>query len=317
MKKYIYLLFLGLCFIINSNAQSLVPNYSFETYSVCPNGNPVNGAEGWGAYRESPDYYNSCADISSCVSVPSNCTGYQMAASGNAYQGIICYGVNSFDTVLREYLGAQLSTTLAIGQKYYVSFKVNLPKSTTCATNNIGILLSTIPYSYSNPAPIRNFAHVYSSSIITDTANWVSVSGSFIADSVYQYIMIGNFFDNAHTLKNMLDSQLSICVSYYFVDDICVSTDSMTCMGITGIKEQELSPQLTIYPNPSTSTFTIQLPTQQSYTLSVTDIAGRNVYKNKNATNIITIDASRFSSGVYFVKATNERAVLTGKLIKE
>lgn len=85
-----------------------------------------------------------------------------------------------------------------------------------------------------------------------------------------------------------------------------------------GTKIDEFSQQLIkIFPNPSTSTFTIQLPTQQSFTLSVIDITGRKVFENKNASGTISIDASEFSSGVYFVKAVNERTVLIGKMVKE
>ncbi|MGB3946684.1 MAG: T9SS type A sorting domain-containing protein [Bacteroidia bacterium] len=319
MKKNIYLLLLGLYFITNSNAQNLVPNYSFENYSICPPQNPpFSEVNEWSKYKETPDYFNSCADISGCFSVPASCAGYQMAATGNAYVGMFTSGTGgASDTTFREYIGTQLITNLIIGQQYWVSFKVNLPKSTYCATNNIGILFSTVPYSYSNPSPIRNFAHVYSSSIISDTANWVTVSGAFVSDSVYGYIVVGNFFDNQHTQHNMLDSQLPFCGSYYFVDDICVSTDSATCIGSTGIKEQKFLSQLTIYPNPSNSIFNIKLPNQQGFSLSVTDITGRTVYTNKNATDIITIDARGFSTGVYFIKAINQRTVLTGKLVKE
>ena len=207
-------------------------------------------------------------------------------------------------------------------RSYQVSLKVNTSNNLNlnCRTNNIGVLFSTIAYknplddnlNTSNPAPINNFAHVYSTMIVSDTVNWITVSGSFIADSAYSYIIIGNFFDNQHTSQIKIDA-----APYCFIDDICLSTDSMTCMGSTGIKEQALSAQLTIFPNPYTSIFSIKLPIQHSFALSITDITGRIVYTNKNAVGTITIDASGFSTGVYFVKATNERTVLTGKLIKE
>jgi hypothetical protein len=74
---------------------------------------------------------------------------------------------------------------------------------------------------------------------------------------------------------------------------------------------------LKIYPNPSNSTFIIQLPDLHSFSLSIIDITGRTVYTNKNATGTITIDCSNFNAGVYFVKAINEKTVLTDKLIKQ
>ncbi|MFY9310365.1 MAG: T9SS type A sorting domain-containing protein [Bacteroidia bacterium] len=92
--------------------------------------------------------------------------------------------------------------------------------------------------------------------------------------------------------------------------------DSTICLS-DNIDENKIAFVLKVYPNPTNSTCTIQLPRQQSFNLRVLDITGRNVYENKNASNTVTIDASDFSSGVYFVKAVNERTVLTGKVVKQ
>ena len=328
MRKIIYLIVvLVMLLITNMHSQNIVINPSFENDISC--NYFIHSSVNWYAYRNSPDYFSTCFTSDPFHAVPANSCGYQYPATGNAYAGIICYGANGngFDSIAREYIGAQLTSPLVIGQKYYVSLKVNAADGSiwSCRSNNMGVLFSTISYTdtsnnntnITNATPIKNYAHIYTTSVITDTVNWVTISGSLIADSAYNYIIIGNFFDNQHTSYIQADTSAPHCSSYYFVDDICVSTDSLTCMGSTGIKEQELSTQLIIYPNPSTSIFTIQLPTQQRFTLSITDITGRNVYENKTATGVITIDASGFSSGVYFVKAINERTVLTGKLIKE
>lgn len=99
----------------------------------------------------------------------------------------------------------------------------------------------------------------------------------------------------------------------------CTKSDTTHLIGTTtNIESQSLvSNTLSVFPSPCTSTFNIHLPNQQSFLLSVTDITGKKVYKNKNATGKITIDANSFSSGVYFVKAVNERTVLTVKMVKE
>ena len=125
--------------------------------------------------------------------------------------------------IFREYIGVKLLTPLVIGVKYYVSFKACLSDnpSIVYASNKLGALFSTISYSVdsfclppcnSTLLPPKNFAQVYSDSIITDTANWTTISGSFIADSVYQYVIIGNHFDNTHTSVILLDSGTSMSV---------------------------------------------------------------------------------------------------------
>ncbi|MFY9309962.1 MAG: T9SS type A sorting domain-containing protein [Bacteroidia bacterium] len=328
MKKNTLISIFFLLAFIEAYSQNLIVNPSFEDVISCPpQGIQLSNCFNWYAYRQSPDYFNACVDAQTGFSVPSNALGYQSAATGSAYTGMFCYGTNGNDSVLREYLGAEITTPLVIGQKYYVSLKVNLSSKSTinCRTNNIGVLFSTISYrnlsnsnnNVANPAPIKNFAQVYIPTIVTDTLNWINISGAFVADSAYQYIIIGNFFDNQHTSHLQTDTS-PFCKSYYLVDDICVSTDSMTCMGSTGINEQyQQLTQLSIFPNPSNETFNITLPTQQTFTLSVTDISGRTVYTNKNATGTAKVDCSTFSPGIYFVKAINERTVLTGKLIKQ
>lgn len=86
-------------------------------------------------------------------------------------------------------------------------------------------------------------------------------------------------------------------------------------VGINELMEHKTN--LKLFPNPSKETFNMELPKQQHFTVSVVDITGRKMYENKNATGILTVDCTSFSSGVYFVKAVNESTVLTGKLIKE
>src|SRR4051812_43656962 len=74
-------------------AQNLVPNSSFEDTVACPNSiSQIDRATGWSSYRQSPDYFNSCAYITyPNASEPSNIWGYQYSRTGNAYAGFIAY----------------------------------------------------------------------------------------------------------------------------------------------------------------------------------------------------------------------------------
>lgn len=121
-----------------------------------------------------------------------------------------------------------------------------------------------------------------------------------------------NFQDNAVSLNNKTCNM----GLPNFIDSYDYSNTTYNCeTGINEVDNSELT--MKIYPNPSNSPFDIQLPTQQGFSLSVIDITGKIVYTNKNAIGSMKIDASSFSSGVYFVKAINEKVILTGKLIKE
>lgn len=312
------------CIYISTYAQNLVPNPNFEIYSLCPETpNQINRTTDWSSYRETPDYYNSCATPGTTQYVPETWYGYQQAASGNAYAGIGCHGSQGgADTIFREYIGAQLSTMLTIGQKYYVSFKANLGDiPVLCASNNLGMVFSTIPYSLTNPAPIQNFAHVFTNAIITDTANWTTISGSIIADSAYQYIIIGNFFDNQQTSVNVLNSTTYPCGSYYFIDDICVSTDALTC-GITAVSENKnVMESIFVFPNPTSGNATITYTLPQGETkgeIIIYDIAGAEVKKVTvtNGNGKIVLDNSALQSGTYFYQLiASKGAVGTKKMV--
>ena len=137
-----------------------------------------------------------------------------------------------------------------------------------------------------------------------------------------KYLSVINNPNDLGISCNYIDSAIYLNgkTSYYclpnYVDSYDYSNTIFDCeTGITEADDTKLSMRL--YPNPSNSTFTISLLTQQTFTLSVTDITGKKVYENKNAENTITIDGIGLSPGVYFVKAVNENAVFTDKLIKE
>lgn len=306
----------------NICSQNLIINSSFEDVISCPpSPAQIQHSVNWYAYRHTPDYFNSCLSDPNGFSVPTNAFGYQLAATGNAYGGFFSYGTNAGDTIYREYIGGQLSTMLNIGQKYFISFKINLTDNREGATNNLGILFSTIPYSYSNPAPIKNFAHVYTTEIVTDTANWTTISGSIIADSAYQYIIIGNFFDNQLTSYIQLDNNTPIHSSYYFVDDICVSTDALTC-GITAINENENGEEsISVFPNPISGNATIKYTLPQGASkgeIIIYDITGKEVKRIEvtNGNSKIVVDNFSLQAGTYFYQLiTSKGAAGTKKMV--
>ena len=237
MKKRNLLILLFLLLGLNLASQNLVQNPSFEGHSTCTIvWSQSTIATGWNTNINTADYYNACFDIpppvNTSFSVPYNVAGYQCASTGNAYCGLYCY--LEINPGSQEFVGTKLSVPLTTGEFYYVSFKTNLTQYSTCAIDRLGVLFTT--YTYGDtviiPAPvINNFAHIYSSDFITDSIIWTTVSGSFIADSAYEYLMIGNFYDNINTNLVIYDSTNIWC--YYYIDDICVSIDSLTCVDIT------------------------------------------------------------------------------------
>lgn len=291
-------------------SQNLVPNNDFEEYSTCPfTSAQISFVNDWQNAGASVDYYNSC-DNTNVASVPTNVRGFQYASIGNGYIGMAVFALDEvMDTsnyYYREPAIVQLTSPLVVGQKYFVSFKAVLSLNdfeACCATNKLGALFSTVQYSLSQPAPINNFAHVYSNTIITDTINWTTVSGSFIADSAYTFMSIGNFFDTLNT--DVVDFHNDYPIStaaYYYIDDVKVSTDSAYVIGIPVISNNS---HIRIYPNPTSGLLYIDGFLEDHYDIELYDLSGRLIYQTKNQ-RLESLNFALCESGMYIIILNNE-----------
>lgn len=325
-------------YVVVGYAQNLIPNFSFEQYSACPNSeDQVDYATGWFKcssnsvpVNSTPDYYNSCSSDTT-FGVPQNCCGFQIDHRGcGAYMGLLTFYYATTDA--REHIGIQLSSPMVIGQKYFLSFYAVLGLDKLLGgdyynvpTNNIGMRFSNVAYDASNPVPIDNFSHLNSTAVISDTVNWTKVSGSIVADSAYQFVMLGNFYDDAHTdtmywnCPNCLNN-----FGYYFIDDICVSTDSLLANGgidaipcTVGLNELNSKKELSIYPNPLFDFCMLTLSQGEIKEVCVYDAFGKAVIKKIGIGNQTEIDFSEFPSGMYLLKVTTKNnESITKKIIK-
>jgi hypothetical protein len=311
---------------ISAFSQNLVPNPSFKEYSSCPN-DFFMLPHCWYTCSGNPDYFNACDTIYDW-GVPANGFGYQEAADGKGYCGFHSLSCTTPHPYYKEYLGCQLITPLIIGNKYYVSFKVNFSGGLGIgiATNNIGLLFSTQSYTDYDPydliygVPTINFAHIVDTNIITDSVNWTTIKGSIIADSAYKHILIGNFFDDEHTDTIHINNSY-LQRAYYYLDDVCVSEDSITCINVDNIKKNNNIYEINIYPNPTSKFINIKYNINDSKKVScyiynsfgilIKHIKQVNVFQNKN--NIINV--SKYPSGIYFIKLLTGKEVLTKKLV--
>jgi hypothetical protein len=329
MRKVFYLIIL-----FSSSRQvfgqtNLVPNPSFEdTVGACVNAqsgpsitqDEVKKAKFWKNFSMSTDYFNACSPSSPFgVSVPVNIFGYQPAASGVAYCGmVVCHDTTSLSNV-RETFGAPLTQTLSIGQKYFVSIKVVRADLTTgycAACNKIGVKFATFDANYgaiqNNPLA-NNIAHIYTNSLITDSISWTRIKGSFIADSNYKFIIIGNFFKDNQTIYQPCTT--SNQMGYYYVDDVCVSTDSLLCSNFTtDINEKQLVYFL-LFPNPTSGNISIKLFNQAKVArLNIFDNLGKTIFAKTNLDSD-EIDLHNISDGLYFIEIVSDGRIYYDKIV--
>lgn len=309
------LVYIFLFFHISLFAQiNLVPNPSFETYTNCPSSSDISYAQGWLNFGQTPEYYNSCANISTPpVGIPSNYVGYQNAKDGNGYAGIVAF----YPGPTREYIAIALSQTLSIGTKYFVSAYISRADTSPyiCSCNRIGFKFSTIPFSFTTSVLINNFSHVSTNTIITDSLGWTKVAGSIVADSAYQYFIIGNFYDDLNTSTSQCGHPLAL--AYYYVDQTCVSTDSMMCNVSVGIKYID-DQKILVHPNPVINNITIEIPFYLKNSLiKLFDIYGKEILVKPLENTKTIIDVSQIENGLFFLKLYYNNNYYNYKLLKQ
>jgi len=319
MKSLITVLFMISASL--STAQNLVPNSSFEDSVACPDQiGQVDLAVGWVNWGVTPDYFNACANSSAPLyGVPVNWRGFQQAHFGQAYMGLFTFAdlIQNY----REYIGRALSSPLVIGQTYFVSLWVCRAEQLLCshASDKIGVRFTTVAnYSIVNPDTALNNAHIFSNVVITDTSDWTLVSGSFIADSAYTHIGIGNYFDDLNTTITNGDPTSNY--AYYLVDDICVSIDPQFCNPETSV-HQILQNNFEIFPNPTSDVLNLQMTDgiRNIESVTISDLTGKQLLVQPINSRLNThqqIDVSNLAPGVYIVKIKNSNHVFQSKLVK-
>jgi gliding motility-associated-like protein len=230
--------FLSFFVFLPAMSQNLVPNPSFEDASNLPCGfigssiQFNNSMQNWVL----PTY--TTADIYSTL-VPETCTasclstdmfsfGKQAPRTGNTMCGFILYQNNY---PYREYLQVQLTSPLIIGNTYYAEFYVSAGENAVYGCNNIGLVFLDHAATWDFQSDLLPYtAQLKSQSVIVDTLDWVKISGTFIATSAAEYLLIGNFNDNASTsVIQKIDHYVLGQYAYYFIDDVLVKDTTFHC----------------------------------------------------------------------------------------
>ena len=312
MKRALTIVLFSSLFAFASIAQNLVPNPSFEVYINCPTHNcNITDCANWLNFGNTPDYYNSCALPSTGMSVPNTMGGFQYAHTGEAIAGIVTWLNPSNDSSFinyREYIGLELTNTLQIGQKYYFSFYTNysgyLAGWRQVANNKIGLKFTTLSYDSATPPPLNNFAHLYTNVILNDTVAWIRLSSSFIADSAYKYITIGNFFDDNQTDTSSFEGpSFGAEGGYYYIDDVCVSIDSLYNEIWAGAETQSKGNNVfLVYPNPVSETININ-SSEYIKDIELMNSMGQVIYtKRVNSNLFYQFEVTDFPVGIYLLK---------------
>lgn len=299
-------------------AQNLVPNWSFEEISSCPEDQgEIEKAIGWLTFRGtgSCELYQVCGEPDTC-GVPLNMYGEQWPSHGIAYAGVHTFSDDDgWPWYTREWIGIALTEPLVIGANYYASVKVSLGlgrglplvERMRYANNRNGLLFTTSHWVRTDFDPVLGYAQIYGNDVVEDTLNWTVISGSFVADSAYQYVVVGNFFSDEVTDWSLMDPNGTGYLAYYYIDEVCVSADPLYCAQQSGTGGTAVDP-FRVWSDASTGSLHVAgLKDGGVLNLWVVDALGRLVVPQQMVGTLDTwsINTSNWASGVYIVAARN------------
>ena len=129
---------------------------------------------------------------------------------------------------------------------------------------------------------------------------------------------------NPHTLINLLPNMgysarvRALCgagfePSSQWSAPVTFTTDTVPSQGIEGVDSYN---SFVLYPNPATTTVTIDLTgVEDAALVSIIDLNGRKVYSEQVIDERMTVDVSALAKGAYFVRITGSNTTAVRKLI--
>jgi hypothetical protein len=217
-------------------------------------------------------------------------------------------------TEYREWIMAPLQEHMVVGQTYYCSFRANAAFGGNytypqfwLANDKVGMRFTTTamnPWNVNDPYPLPpNQAQILYPQILSDTVGWTLVSGSFVADSAYQYVMIGQFFSNALTDTLQFSPEgvpwYWLPRAYTLVDAVCVTTNPEGCDFGQGVGEGEpMVPVL--FPNPAQDHLVVSQ--REGAEAQVLDAVGRLLWQGLVTSDRWVLDVGSWARGAYLFR---------------
>lgn len=241
MKIKFIILIINLLNLKLGTTQNLVTNGDFESYTSLPTaGGECNKCNGWSNLNGSASFYWPYASTdylhtlgSGAAQLPNSGYGTVTPYSGNATMGFVSISQSTLN--FREYLSTPFSTPMVIGNTYNISFWITNGDSNLVgenSSNRIGLRLSTLPLSQNLHEPIGGIPQLEIAGQVW-TLSWQVYNFNFIADSAYNYLTIGNFYNDLQT-STVVHINASIPLAYYFIDNLKVIPNIVT-IGNTNI----------------------------------------------------------------------------------
>lgn len=221
--------------------QNMIVNSTYEGKCIKNGYAEITKANGWSnANGGTVDLFDKkkakCKNSPNAM--PHNYMGYQMAGDGQNYAGIVAYyddgtlldsasDITLVETGYKkytEYLQGELREPMIAGNIYQVSFKVSLADKSGRAVSCLGALLTNQKVDQNSNTFLAQTPQFISHRIISDSVNWVTLSGAYIATGGEKFMTIGCFKDDLFEVVDVSpvngnDSRKA----YYYLSEVSVT----------------------------------------------------------------------------------------------
>lgn len=310
MKHYLVLvvIFSWLLTPGTSRAQvNLVPNGDFEDTANCTNLWSYMASSPWFSPNlATPDYFGVLTQCG--YSSQNNPLGFQLPHSGDAYIGLYYYLGST-----RDYLEIDLGSNLPGNHLYEISYYLSYGHDFKYATNSFEACFSDTIVSNQNINDLRIECNAIelnpSQQPITDTVNWIKLTGTYLSNGNERYLTIGNFSHDSLNMNILVNNSAGNGGAYYYVDDV-----SVIDLGPVGLNENS-NAQYSIYPNPTSTIFNIKA-NKIIRQISLYDMKGSLMMNGNYGHREVEIDISKLHGGIYFVAIHTDTAVRFERIVK-
>jgi hypothetical protein len=97
---------------------------------------------------------------------------------------------------------------------------------------------------------------------------------------------------------------------------IAGSSANLTVSACTGLKENNTSMSVRVYPNPSNGDLTVETDNNSVKTIQVIDLTGRTVLSDNGTDVKVKFNLGNLANGIYYVKVTSEGKTEVLKVVK-
>lgn len=222
-------------------SQNMVVNSTYEGKCIHHGFAQIDKANGWSnANGGTVDLFDKekakCKNSPNAM--PQNYMGYQQSGDGQNYAGLTAFYDDdaAFDSTsslpllaggykrYTEYLQGELREALVAGNVYQVSFRLSLAEKSGRAVSCMGALLTSQKIEQKSNTFLNKTPQFISHRVISDSVNWIVLSGAYVATGGEKFITIGCFRDADFQVEKVVpENKNDSRKAYYYVSEVNVA----------------------------------------------------------------------------------------------